>query len=229
MLVLAGAANAGIIADLRTDWSNTSNPHLGWSYGGTGYANLSSTSAWDSSEMSGQAAWASPSGSTLPSWFLSSAVFNGFGANTADWQIGDVVTHTSGEGLGFDTVSWTSSVTGYVDVVGSLWNGRSIGRENGWALVHSNGDVVLASGQLTSGDGHGWSSPETFAVSSFFAHAGDVFTLEVGPTSTPTGDFVGVNLTFSDAAAPEPASIWLLAGGAVAFAWSRRTVKGITR
>ncbi len=229
MLVLAGAANAGIIADPKTDWSDTSNPHSGWSYDGGGNASLLSTSAWDPGEMSGQSAWADPGVGTLPAWFLSTAVFNGFGASSADWQLGDIVTHTDGVGLGFDSVTWTSSVTGYIDVVGSLWNGRNIGRENGWRLRHSNGDVILASGQLTSGDGHGRSSPESFAVHSFFAHVGDVFTLELGPTSTTTGDFVGVSLTFSDAAAPEPSSVWLLAGGALAFAWTRRIVAGVTR
>lgn len=131
-----------------------------------------------------------------------------------DWQIGDIVTHSTdgfnGIGSGLSNVIWTSPLNGVIDVSGGTWMGRDIGRGNHWD-ISLNGNL-LTQGDIFSGDSFDRSSPFAFAAGSggptvlnqISVVMGDVLRLQFTKTSEP-GDYAGVNLTIT--AVPEPSGI----------------------
>jgi hypothetical protein len=115
IILKASDVRAVVTYDLNTDWSDVSNPNSVWSYN-EGSNALPHVAAWDPAEEGGtQPAWAvSGDGSShefLPVWFKS--VLNE--PFTHDWQIGDVVVHTTDAnviGHGPANVTWTSPLDG---------------------------------------------------------------------------------------------------------------------
>jgi hypothetical protein len=187
----AAKTQAGTIYSLAGDWSDVSNPNGVWSYN-EGSNPLPAVAEWLPAFLpGGQPAWAnSASGfGHVPVWFRSAvAPPAGF-----DWNIGDVVMHSTdnarGENYGLANVTWTSAVTGTIDVSGGIWLGVDRGRGNHWAIL-VNGSVI-SEGDIFSGDAYSRSSPFDFAAGSGGAAAlndvliapGDVVTLQITRTT----------------------------------------------
>ena len=191
--------------DLAADWSDATNPNGGWTYR-EGANALPSVPDWTPLlSPVVQPAWAPSvtSGNFLPAWFKSttSATSNN---PELDFVAGDVVVVSTdlsnGSANGPANVIWTSPINGAIDVSGSVWMLRDIGRSNRWELLHNG--VPLSSGDIFSGDPFDRSSPFNFAdgsggpgvLKAIPVSVGDVIQLDIVRTSG-FGDFVGVNLT----------------------------------
>jgi hypothetical protein len=221
--------SAAMVYDLKADWSDVTNPNGPWSYR-EGNNVLPHVADWQglSGDFTGvQPAWArAQEGNTnLPPW-MKIASPNGLGA---DWQLGDIVTHSTdgfnGIGSGLSNVIWTSPLNGTIDVSGATWMVRDIGRGNHWD-ISLNGNL-LTEGDIFSGDSFNRSNPFNFAagsgggtvLSQIQVFSGDVLRLQFTKTSGP-GDYAGVNLTISATAVPEPSGIAMsLMGFLAVFAW----------
>lgn len=199
------AAAATFNYDLAADFSNAANPNGPWAYR-EGENTLPLTPNWSqivgvqpaySREVIGQ--------NFLPVW-MQSAFDNPLGADgtVLDALTGDVIVHSTdnfrGPG-GIANVIWTSPVDGILEISGSVWMARDIGRSNTWELL-LNGNL-LSAGSLSSGDPFDRDNPFEFedgaglgALSGVPVHIGDVLRLNVTRTSS-AGDFVGVNLAIS--------------------------------
>jgi len=199
-------AIAATVYDLKTDWSDAANPNGPWTYR-QGSNALPHVADWQglSGDFTGvQPAWArSETGTTnLPAWlrFVSQAGI------PVDWQLGDIVTHSTdsfnGVGSGPSNVIWTSSLNGTIDISGGVWMGRDIGRGNHWDI--SLNGASLSGGDIFSGDSFDRTNPFLFTSgsggSSVLTHVpvviGDVVQLQITKTSAP-GDYAGVNLTIT--------------------------------
>lgn len=192
--------------DLKTNWSDSYNPNGVWTYR-EGTNALPHVNAWTSSQNSfspnSQAGWAKTENSNtfLPCWFKSS-VGTTF---VKDWQIGDVVVHSTdpgnGYGNGVANVVWTSPISGYVTIVGGVWLGRDINRANNWELYFKNNQI--SSGYVHAGDGYSRTNPCSFSSGSGGPNAlvrlpvsvGDKIQLNIVKDSSRDADFAGVNLT----------------------------------
>ncbi|TWU40845.1 hypothetical protein [Novipirellula artificiosorum] len=211
----------GIIADLSSDWSDTSNPNLAahgvWAYR-EGTNALPLVNNWTPlGAVSTQPAWAPSSGEAdfIPAIFRSTT-------DIFDWQTGDIVVHSSDPGSGPSSstanIAWTSTFNTIVNLDGNAWMGRDIGRGNDWTLL-LNGNI-LSYGHLESGDAFSRANPFSFqdgsggsiALSNLSVSAGDVVELQIARTSAD-GDFVGVNLSVT--AVPEPSAFAILTISAV--------------
>jgi hypothetical protein len=132
------AVSSGQVYDLRTDWSETSNPNGVWSMR-HGTTALPHVDAWQRN-LGGwsvfQPGWArsEDANTRLPFWYRS----NGSETFGNDLDQGDIVVHTTdgsnGVGSGPANVAWRAPDIGVLSVVGSVWLGRDIGRSNRWTL-----------------------------------------------------------------------------------------------
>lgn len=228
-------ANAASSYDLRTDWSDSSNPNGVWSYR-AGNVVLPHISNWTLDTFSSpQGGWAN--GESIPFWFRSAST----PLSTAyDWQIGDIVVHTQDNSNGPDNgpanVVWTSPSAGTVSITGAVWEGRDIAdlgggtRGNTWSLYLDN--TLLSSGVIRGGDGYTRASPFTFNLGSGGAAvlqnlqvgAGDQIRLELDRTGLQ-GDYVGVNLGIT--VVPEPSSPAVAVSGALL--WILLSKRGLRR
>jgi hypothetical protein len=208
---LAARDAAAAVYDLADDWSDAANPNGVWSYR-EGELALPHVSSWEPGAFTGdQPGWARSGISTsrIPFWFKSSATPT---FPSTDWQPGDVVVHSrddaNGVGTGEANVVWTSPVAARVDVTGSAWMARDIGRSNAWSLWHNG--TLLTGGTVSSGDAYSRASPFDFAAGSGGAAAlsqidvspGDQLVVRLERTSQ-YGDFVGVNLTVTTTPVPQ--------------------------
>jgi hypothetical protein len=230
-LAVSSAARADIIADLGSDWSDSSNSNSGaygtWSYR-QGTSLLPHDSDWTPlGSSTPQPAWApgNNNGDFLPAEFKATSNVSGnLTTGPADWQIGDIITHTTdsfnGGGNGPANFLWTSPVAGVVTISGDVFEARvSPGRENVWSLIVDG--VTVSSGLLNPGDGHDRSDPFQFSDGSGGA-AALTQTISAGSTielllATPgeAGDFVGSSLHLDVRAVPEPSSLVILGTGIV--------------
>ncbi|MBL8890563.1 MAG: hypothetical protein JNL67_11350 [Planctomycetaceae bacterium] len=222
-----------VVADLKGDWSDTSNPNVTangtWTYRqGTSALPLVNDWTWLGGSLP-QPAWApsNSAGNFLPAIFRSTTV-------NFDWQIGDIIIHSNdasnGNASAYANVTWTSSLNAVVNIDGNAWMGRDAGRGNNWTLL-LNGSQ-LSSGHVESGDPYSRSNPFSFqngsggsaALSNVSIVAGDVIELRVEKTTT-LGDFVGVNLSISSV--PEPSGFLILTiatvGGSLCTRQRKRT------
>ena len=149
------AQNAYTIADLATDWSETSNPNGAWQYR-EGTIDLAHFPGWFMGL--GQPAWVggnNTQGNFLPVWFKA--------APTMNWQVGSVDLDTGDIGVHSNdcfnggalcnvpaNVMWTSTVTGTVVISGSVWDADKIlGRGNAFDVLLN--DQTIASGEVIFG------------------------------------------------------------------------------
>ncbi len=234
LLSVVPAARATSVADLNTDWSDTSNPNTAsfgsWSYR-QGTSLLPHVADWTPlGAATPQPAWApgTATGDFLPAEFKATS-------SQLNWLTGDIVVHTTdpfnGDSNGPANFLWSSPITSTVTISGSVFEGRvTPGRDNTWSLL-VNG-VVVSSGTLIAGDGHDRSNPFLFSNGSGGAAAliqnvtaGSTIDLQIAETATSAaGDFVGVNLHLVGVAAavPEPASVVMMGLGVVGLACHRR-------
>jgi hypothetical protein len=209
-LICSGAweATASEIYDVQADWSNTSNPNGTWGYREADNF-LPAVESWQRTLggwTTAQPGWAeSEDGNNrLPFWFQS----NGTETFGHDWLAGDIVVHSrddgNGVGNGIANLTWTSPIDAPVDITGSVWLGRDIGRAVDWSLWVNN--IQLTGGSLFSGDAFDRANPFDLATGSGGAAvlqhlnliAGDVVRVEF-ETISGAGEFVGVNLTIVQA------------------------------
>lgn len=223
--------------DLRTNWQDVSQP-APWSYR-QGVAGLPWDAAWASNATGTQGAYAlnptMPSGCSgasapfLPAWFR----FTGTTALGAlDLQAGDIAGH-SVDGCngvpanGLADIAWTSPFTGTVNVSGNTWAARALGRSSAVSLLLVRAGVVVNTFESATisfaGDGVAGttatnrSMPFALGALNVAVQAGDLIVYQLAQgSSSPVGDFAGVNLTITRAATssvPEPGTWTLLAAG----------------
>ena len=190
--------------DLVTDWSDAANPNGTWTYR-EGVNALPHVAAWENmlgTYTGSQPGWADSEVGTsrLPVWYQSLDLES----FVHDFEAGDVAVHTTddtnGVGNGNANVVWTSPIEGTVDVSGTVWMGREIGRSNDW-FVYKNA-TLLSQGSIASGDAFSRANPFELTDGSTGPDpftdvpvaVGDVIRLEFAKTST-FGDLVGVNLS----------------------------------
>jgi hypothetical protein len=194
----------GLVWDLQTGWSDTANPNGVWTYRESTNA-LPHTASWCSNQnayVGVQPAWAyNGANNFLPGW-LKASVPTTF---TKDYQIGDVVVHSTdsynGVGHGVANVVWTSPISGYVTIVGGVWLARDIGRANYWELYYKNS--LISTGYVYSGDSYCRTNPFNFSAGSGGPSAlirlavtnGDQIQLNLVKKGALDADFVGVNLS----------------------------------
>jgi hypothetical protein len=220
-IILLFAATIGlpkveaITYDLNADWSDSSNPNGVWSYN-EGTNPLPHQADWDPGDFTpAQPAWARSSSITdhtfLPAWLrLSSAP-----TFALDLQIGDVALHTTdvtnGVGSGPGNVTWTSPIAGTVDLSGSVWEARDIGRSNRWSIdingiVVSQGDISATNSSRSSPFDLASGTGGTAALNNISVSVGEVIKLQFDETSSDTGgDFVGVNFAVNVVTCTPPA------------------------
>lgn len=225
-LGLPDTSHGQVVFDLKTQWSNVSNPNGAWSYR-HGASILPAVPSWQST-IGGwsvaQPGWAhSANGSDrFPFWFQS----NGSETFTHDFMAGDVVVRSQD---GFDpggnaSVTWTSPLSGYVSISGNTWLGRDVGNSNRWFIYR--GATLLTFGDTFTGDSYSRLSPFDFVngtggasvLAAVSVNIGDTIRLEYFPT-TVSGEFQGVNLTITKV--PEPSSL-ILGLLPIVLAWQRR-------
>lgn len=184
--------------DLKTDWSDGSNPNGTWSYNVSGSpagATFRTGDTWGTPQ---------PSWGTIPGWFKS----NGTEAFAHDWIAGDVITHSTAVGA-FTDIVWTNPSNGNYDIAGNIWCTREIGRFNNWEVRVAG--TVVASGFVGTGDPFDRNSPMPFSVGALpgalnnvFIAAGQNVQLRVSGADA-NGDYAGVNMSLT--LVPEPASL----------------------
>jgi hypothetical protein len=211
LLAVVFTAHAATVWDLRTEWSDTQNPNGVWSYNA---GNTVLPWVQDLPHMSGssQGGWAVPktgqTPATLPFWFR----FGGPPSSSFDFDVGDVVVHTTAEGstTGEASIKWTSPITGVIDIEGSAWmDDYYPERGNRWTLyvrghvistaLLSATDPYSRTNRFDFSQGSGGSS----ALENIPVVAGDVVTLEFART-TRAGYFSGVDLTIRQQVVPRP-------------------------
>jgi len=202
-------------ASLVDDWSDATNPNGDWSYNQGATPLSTNVLGWPASDFGPtQRAWANGNAipDLIPAW-MKSSVDPGAGF---DWLVGDVIAHStddfSGGSNGLANVTWTSSISGSLDIAGGVWLGRDgLGRSNDWSLFLNGG--LLGSGSVFDGDAFSRASPNTFSFLGVGITPGDILKFELTKTSE-FGEFVGVNLTIT----PEPLSTVLFLIGGVPIA-----------
>ncbi len=226
VLLLAGTAGADTY-DLRTDFSSTSNPHGTWSFN-KGSSTLPSQPDYDSTHgfVTDQQAWAQaayPFQGHVPVWLQASKD----NLWDADVKQGDILMHPShgpstlppyAEG----NVTWTSPLTGVVDISGNVWFGESTfaGRSVDWVL-YFNG-TPLTSGTVSYGDAYNRDNPMQFGVLTKNVNPSDVIMFQAVGTSGKIPWFIGVNLTIDATPVPLPPSVLLFGAGLLGLPLLRR-------
>jgi hypothetical protein len=222
IVVLAFPGSVGAtVYDLKTDWSDTTNPNGPWTYN-QGVTPLPLIA--DFIPGKSQPAWAwvpiTSSGHT-PIWLK--AVENGIGG---DVLLGDVVVHgtdpNNTNGSGEANVTWTSNLAGTAQISGNVWFAGGEGRSVDWYLQFN--DYTLASGTVWDGDPWYRDHPFNFGTFSRTLAAGDVISFQTNASSGSVAHFVGVNLTIDAVPVPVPPAIWLFGSGLVGLIGLRRKV-----
>jgi hypothetical protein len=189
----------GPVWDLAADWSDTNNPNKTWSYGGelSGLWNTvfdlldTHQSEWSPFTVgAGQPAWADTVDS-IPCWYRS------IGNDWWDCPAGRVACHTP------STIRWVSPVNGIIHISGGLWL-RNSSRPQYWQLRHN--DALISGGLLEYGPTS--AVPLSYTTGSGGPEAlirtvkpGDVIELYLTKAASDY-DFVGVDLTINNLAAP---------------------------
>lgn len=204
LLGLMGSTCVADEFDLRTGWSETSNPSGPWTIR-EGTNPLPHVADWRLAPWSTpQPGWARSenTNTALPFFFKS----NGTELFPHDWAAGQIIFHSTdganGVGSGPANVLFTVPRTGRLSIRGGTWIGRDIGRAVVWTIF-LNG-VALSSGTLSSGDVYSGATPFEFtagsggltAVSDIVVTENDHLVVWFDTTSSSSfGDFVGIEAT----------------------------------
>lgn len=203
-VVLLPLCSTALIAqtwDLKSDWSNSSNPNGAWSYwAGLALGTLSTRGSDSFGPPGPPPIWTNASHGNYFGWSQS----NGSEAFTTDLQPGDIYGHTDPGVNGELGVRWTSSLTGTVRVSGGTWMLRDIGRSNDWALS-LNGGASIVSGRTFSGDPWDRSNPDVFSFD-VFVNPGDY--IQFSLSNCCDADYNGVNMSVRHdlGVVPEPST-----------------------
>jgi hypothetical protein len=197
-LIMACIESGAYVYDLKTDWSDISNPNGVWTIKYNAVT-LSSSGAEDLGFDASQSAWRND---FLPAFVKNNGSYtNGYPFETF---AGDIIVHTYG---GFNggsdagaNIKWQSPSDGFATISGGVWEVNSLGRTNHWELYHNG--LSLSGGNVFDGDAASRDNPFQFAngsegiaaVSSIPVRRGDVISLNLSNVSQ-SGDFVGVNLS----------------------------------
>jgi hypothetical protein len=229
LVVLAVAVGAQLVAataamattwDLRADWSNTSNPNGPWEF-------LQGVGALPAqSDVAGFGPGFAPgvvAGNFLPFWVQASGDDATTGYLTGDILVHSVDPFNGNPALGETSVSWTSPISGVIDVAGELWYAHNPQvRSNDFELRLNS--TLIASGIVGSTSGYDRANPLAFGATGLTVSQGDVVSL-ILRSGQAAGAINGVNLTIT----PEPESLALLSAAAVALLASWRRSRGILR
>ncbi len=211
----SGIVAAGVPSEwsLQGDWSERANPYGAWSYreGTTPLPHVD----WWQKILGGwtrpQPGWAdSEDGNNrLPFWFKS----NGTETFVNDIPTSAITVHSTdpsnGVGNGDANAVWTSPFRGRIDISGSVWMARDIGRSNDWSLWVDG--VKITGGSIFSGDPYSSANPFFFELGSGGASVlqdvavceGTEVMLKIVRTS-PAGDFVVTHLDITQTAVFPP-------------------------
>jgi hypothetical protein len=208
--VVPGRASATTLYDLKSQWSNASNPNGPWTLlqGATAlpadadWTPLSDTDPAYTKKNGrhiAQPAWApgNQAGSFLPGWFKAAVNPQTAGA---DWKRGDIVFHTTdnfnGQGSGPASVLFTVPAAGKATISGYIYNGRNnLDRDQVWQLLVAG--AVVASGDLPGNGSVTRKTPTKFKLPAMSVEAGETIQLIATENGGPSGagDFLGTDLT----------------------------------
>ncbi len=179
--------------DLNSDWSDVANPNGPWALL-QGSSALPHVANWTPLGASvAQPAWAPSNtpGNFLPAWFKATS-------SAFDWQVGDVVVHTTdpanGASEGVANVEFTAPTSGVAEISGLVWNARDQGRGQEWQLFV--GGTLVDGGNLPGDGSISRADPATFDFTNVSLLAGETVDLAISNTSG-VGDFVGNDLKIS--------------------------------
>jgi hypothetical protein len=212
-----------VIADLKSDWSNTQNPHQTpagtWSFLQDTLP-LAKIDRWSAGNAAGWGPPANTPGDFLP--FRLQASSDGGPAHEfgPDFKSGDILIHTTdptnSAREGAATISFRSALTGTATIKGNLWPTRFLDRTNDWLLLlRPNGpSETLASGTLPEDHTITREQPAAIDIRPFTLRRDDTIQLIISRNPASVfGDFAAAALTITiipeNAAAPasQPAPI----------------------
>jgi len=224
MMLAASTANAAVY-DLQSDWSESSNPNGPWAFR-HGSTLLTWFSEIPVTGIANQGMWGTSNviGNFVPVAFR--AAYDG-SVIGLDYLAGDIFLgardFANGSMNGVGTIAWTSPVSGTIDITGSIWTMRAIGRSTDWALVLD--DTTLNGGNL-SGATHSRNNALPLNFTGLAVSIGDVLEFRFDTPANQLGDPLGLSLTITThneaQPAPEPATLAVLSATVVAFGALRR-------
>lgn len=230
LMVTSPNLAAAITYDLKTDWSNISNPNGVWSLN-KGTTALPFAPNWSP----GQDAWADatfPNTGHVPVLLKAEQTF--ITQFSLDLQVGDIAMHgrccSDLNSVDEANVTWTSDLNGVATISGATWWGGFVGRNVDWSIYINN--ALVTGGNIGDGDAFDRTNPFDFATGSgaagvltFNTMVGDVVRFEAtkGPGS-PFDHFIGVDLTIdvTPSAIAEPGTLALFGLGLAGLGIARR-------
>ena len=202
----ANTSDAGVVYDATADFTLSSNPSGTWSYL---YSNdtvrdgsYSLFTEVDPLGVDGPLAWHADIGASTASrpWAGIKTTATGFGS----WQVGELALHpgrsgnAAGDGLAI--LTWTSPVTGTVNVNYSLAMGLS--GNVLWFFEKNDGTNTLDSGSLA-----GSAATDSILLTNVSVTAGDDLSLVIHNNGSVGNDLVRLtNATIEISSVPEPAT-----------------------
>jgi hypothetical protein len=225
VFLMSSVSHAGLVWDVASDWSDSTNPNGPWIYRVNNTIASSYTRNGDSFSYppGPPKIWSlpeyAPNGSTWIGWSRS----NTSEPSSLNLPVGTIYGHTLGSSSGYIEIQWKSPITGTISITGSTWLLRNSWNENpiynrsvNWSLTA--GSTTL-SGLLYADQNSPYMSDSLSNVLN--VTSGDIISFKA--ISTGEGDYLGLNLTIS--AVPIPAAVWLLGSGLIGLIGVRRFKK----